>query len=252
LPGNGIVSRRFTSLSYASAETRSRLRDRLRRFLPAQGHANVIRRHGPPKLADEALLELLLHLDIAFASDENAARSAYEAELPENSTEPNFDSLINDGWLRVIWGRISTSFEVSRAAQTAQAGALLALNALLRGRFEERCHVADEARKNPDLVPVVESINREETKPHTIGCEWPEWIAARLWDRAAKVPADMNAESRNGAAGVEGGLAKLGRVAGKFHPANGSHQRPIIRRFKQLPSSNPRHPDRTFAVVGKQ
>ena len=72
-----------------------------------------------------------------------------------------------------------------------------ALNALLKGRFEERCHVADEASKGlPDLVPVIESINREETKPHTIGCEWPEWIAARLWDRAAKDPADMNAALR--------------------------------------------------------
>ena len=190
------MSRRFTSLSYAPAETRSRLRERLRRFLPAQGHANVIRRHGPPKLHDEALLDLLLHLDIAFASDEKAARSAYEAALPENSTEPDFDTLINDGWLRVIWGRISTSFEVSRAAQTARAGALSALKALLKGRFEERCHVADEASKNPDLVPIVELINQEKTWPHTIGCEWPEWIAARLWDRAAKDPADMNAALR--------------------------------------------------------
>ena len=75
------MSRRFTSLSYAPAETRIRLRDRLRRFLPTQGHANVIRHHGPPKLRDEAFLELLLHLEIAFASDENAARSAYEAAL---------------------------------------------------------------------------------------------------------------------------------------------------------------------------
>ena len=191
-----MVSRRFASLSYAPAETRSRLRDRLRRFLAAQGHANVIRRHGPPKLRDEALLELLLHLDIAFASDQKAARSAYQAALLENSTEPDFDTLINDGWLRVIWGRISTSFEVSRAAQTAQASALSALNAMLKGRFEERYHVADETSEDPDLIPVVESINREETKPHTIGCEWPEWIAARLWDRAAKDPADMNAVLR--------------------------------------------------------
>jgi hypothetical protein len=132
------VSRRFTSLSYAPAETRSRLRDRLLRFLPAQGHANVIRRHGPPELHDEALLELLLHLDTAFATDEKAARSAYEAALPEKSTEPDFDTLINDGWLRVIWGRISTSFEVSRAAQTGSFSALSALQGPVRGTLS-RC-----------------------------------------------------------------------------------------------------------------
>ena len=187
------MSRRFTGLDYAPAETRGRLRDRLQRFLPAQNHANVIRRSGPPELRDEALLELLLRLDIAFASDEKAARSAYDARLQGNSTEPVFDSLIKDGWLRVIWGRISTSFEVSRAAR---AGAFSALNALLKGRFEERYHVAEEASKSPDLAHVVELINRGEIKPDAIGCEWPEWIAARLWDRAAKAPTDLNAMLR--------------------------------------------------------
>jgi hypothetical protein len=119
-----------------------------------RGHADVIRRHGPPKLHDEALLELLLHLDMAFASDEKAARSAYEAALPQNSTEPDFDTLINDGWLRVIWGRISTSLEVSRAAQTS------ALSALLKGRFEERCHIA--VLLNESEIPA-HSISDHET-----------------------------------------------------------------------------------------
>lgn len=187
------MSRRFTSLRHAPAETRIRLRDRLRRFLPAQYQANVIRRDGLLKLHDESLLELLLHLDISFASDETAARSAYDAALPHYSEEPDFDTLIHNGWLRIIWGRIRTSFEVSRAAQTAEAGSLSALNALLKGRFEERCHVSDGASKNPDLSHIVESINRQETKPDAIACEWPEWIAARVWDRASKDPTDMNA-----------------------------------------------------------
>jgi hypothetical protein len=32
--------------------------------------------------------------------------------------------------------------------------------------------------------------------PHTIGSQSLDWIAARLWDRAAKVPADMSAALR--------------------------------------------------------
>ena len=47
------------SLRYAPAETRSCLRDWLLRYLPAQHHANVIRRTGPT-LYDEHLLELIL------------------------------------------------------------------------------------------------------------------------------------------------------------------------------------------------
>jgi hypothetical protein len=61
------MSRRFSSLRYAPAETRSRLRDRLSRYLPSQRNITIVRRTGAVTLPDEALLELLLHLQVVRA-----------------------------------------------------------------------------------------------------------------------------------------------------------------------------------------
>jgi hypothetical protein len=178
------MSRRFSSLGYAPGQARSRLRDRLNRYLPSQRNAMSVRHTGAVTLPDEALLELLLHLGVEYASDEAAARASYAAALAENSGEPSFEALIEDGWLRVIWGRISVPFEISRTAQTAPDRTLSALKALLNGRFEHTYRVSDEARSKTGLAPVVAAIERRELEPNAIGCQSPEWIAARLWDRA--------------------------------------------------------------------
>jgi hypothetical protein len=100
------MSRRFSSLTYA-AEARSRLRDRLSRYLTSRRNATSVARTGAFTLPDEALLDLLLNLKIEFGSDEAAARAVYAAAEPENSGERSFDALIEDEWLKVRWGRIS-------------------------------------------------------------------------------------------------------------------------------------------------
>jgi hypothetical protein len=165
----------------------------LRRYLPSQHHANLARRAGPITLNDEGLLELMLHLEIAFASDEETARATYVAALPENSSEPSFDRLIEDGWLRVVWGRVSTPFEVSRAAQS---GTFSALKSLLKTRFEQTYRVSEEARARAELTPVATAIDRRELVPRAIGCQAPEWIAARLWDRAPRDAANKTVALR--------------------------------------------------------
>jgi hypothetical protein len=172
------------------------LRDRLNRFLPSQRDAMGVRRTGAVTLPDEALLELLLHLGIEFASDEAAARASYAAVLPANSGEPSFEGLIEDEWLRVIWGRITVPFEISRAAQTAPDGTLSALKALLKGRFEHAYRISNEARGKTELAPVVAAIERRELEPSGIGCQSTEWIAARLWDRAPIDPDDKTVALR--------------------------------------------------------
>jgi len=142
------------------------------------------------------LLELLLHLDIAFASDEEVARATYAAARPNNSGAPNFDALIEDHRFRVIWGRISAPFEFSRADQAAADAMLTALQAMLKGRFEETYRVADTARSQAELALVAASIERGEISPQAIGCQAPEWVAARLWDRAPRDSSDKTAALR--------------------------------------------------------
>jgi hypothetical protein len=189
------MSRRFSSLSHAPAKTRERLRDRLSRYLPSSGHTPIVRRSGVVTLPDEVLLDLLLHLDVAFASDEERARASYAASLPENSNEPSFDTLIEDRWLRVIWGRIEMSFEVSRAIQ-APGVTLSALKNLIKGRFDQTYRIADEAPGRTELHSTVAAIERQEIVPDAIGCQSPEWVAARLWDRAQRNAGDKTAALR--------------------------------------------------------
>lgn len=74
---------RFSSLSYVPAETRSTLRDRLTRYLPAHHGASS---HGAKgvMLNDEAMLHFLQHLTIEFENDLERARATYKAALAEN------------------------------------------------------------------------------------------------------------------------------------------------------------------------
>ena len=175
--------RRFSSLKHVPSETRSLLRDRFARYLPTR-HSTPTQMAGTVTLPDELLLHLLLNLSIDFASDLENARAAYEAELSKNPSEPNLEELIRAGWIRVVWGRISTPFEVAQAARSAPAGTMTALTSLLAGRFKQTYRLTDAASSSADLTDVGGAIDWGEIEPNKIGCRSPEWVAARLWDRA--------------------------------------------------------------------
>lgn len=120
--------RRFSSLRLAAAETRRILRDRFARYLPVM-HQLAAPRAGN-LIPDELLLDLLLNLDIMCGSDVDRARATYDAVLPPEGDEPSFDAVIAAGWLRVVWGRIATPFEIDQRTRAAPEGALTALAAL--------------------------------------------------------------------------------------------------------------------------
>ncbi len=180
------TSRRFSSLAYAPAETRIRLRDRLSRFLPSHPSAPPLGQTGAFKIADEILLDLLLDLEITYGSEENAAREAYAADLSQAPNQPSFDALVEDHWVRVIWQRIYAPHEIQRAVQQRPSDTLPALDALLKRRFEKAYHIVDAARDKVELSSIVAAIERAEINPESIGCQAPEWVAARLWDRAPR------------------------------------------------------------------
>jgi hypothetical protein len=170
-------------MKYAAAETRRILRDRLVRYLPVDTTAphrpnagNVIR--------DEQLLNLLLNLDVVFESDVDRARATYEAALPPNSGEPSFDEVIAGGWLRVVWGRLATPFEIDQRARAAAPGTMTALVSLLKKRFGESYILSETARDSGDLVALVTAIEHGALSPAVLRNPDLEWVAARLWDRA--------------------------------------------------------------------
>src|ERR1700733_664690 len=123
---------RFSSLGLVPAETRQLLRNRLRSFLPS---------YRTPRmpvdrvlLHDELVLRLLLGLHIDWESDLDRARSIYEAKSLPDDAEPAFQDLIRDGWIRVVWGRISAPVNMRAAASDKPRARFNALMAKRHGQ----------------------------------------------------------------------------------------------------------------------
>ncbi len=159
------------------------MRERFARYLPSQ-HSASFHTAKAVMLADESLLRLLLNLSIDFESDLQKAHAAYKAALPLKSNEPSLEDLVVAGWARVVWGRISIPFEVAQAARSVPAGTMTAFASLLAKRHGESYLVSGAARSGVDLVAAVAAIDQGERAPRDIGCQTPEWVAARLWDRS--------------------------------------------------------------------
>jgi hypothetical protein len=185
--------RRFSSMTYAPAETRRILRDRMARYLPVQ-HSAPARPNAGNLVRDELLLNLLLNLDIVFESDVDRARATYEAALAPDSGEPSFDEVISAGWLRIVWGRVATPFEIDQRARATPAGTMTALVALLKKRFEESYVLGEAARGSADLSALVAAIERGDLSPGSLRSQDPKWVVARLWDRVVTGPGPHSAK----------------------------------------------------------
>jgi hypothetical protein len=131
-------------------------------------------------LLDESMLRLLLNLSIASESDLEKARARYELALSQNSSEASLDEMIAAGWARVFWGRISTPLDIAR---TASSVTMPAFTALMANRYGQTPQLTQAVRDNGDLATVVAAIEGGSLAPREVGCQTPEWVAARLWDR---------------------------------------------------------------------
>ena len=175
---------RFSRLEHSPAATRGILRDRFVRYLTSDssGSHSSRRVQRDVTLPDESLLQLLLNLRIDFASDVDSARANYNSALSATTNEPSLEVLIDAGWLTVVWGRISAPYDLVRAAKAASP-VLSALCSLLESRFDETCRVTGRQSERTDLDDVTTKIRNRDLKPEQVGCQAPDWVSARLWDR---------------------------------------------------------------------
>jgi hypothetical protein len=177
---------RFSSLSHVPAETRQLLRSRLRSFLPSYRTPRMPTDRA--LLNDEVALRLLLGLHIDWESDLDRARSTYEAKPLPDDAEPAFQDLIKDGWIRVVWGRISAPVHMRVAGSDKPR---VGFNALMAKRHGQTFRFSDEVRAQADLVGIVEAVERDGQISSAVACQTPEWVAARLWDRSPADPGDQ-------------------------------------------------------------
>ena len=187
--------RRFSSLKNAPGETRKILRDRFARHLTFH---NIAFNPSPTDvtLPDELLLQLLLNLTIDFESDLGNVRAAYNAALCPNSIMPSLDELIAEGWLHVVWGRISTTFEIAEAARVDPSGKLTPLVTLLDRRHGQVYRLPTALKADKSFAHVATAIEKGNLALHEIGCQTPAWVAARLWERILKRSSDSSTALR--------------------------------------------------------
>jgi hypothetical protein len=68
--------------------------------------------------------------------------------------------------------------------------------ASLKKRFDEKFTVRAAAHSNAELQGFAAAIERGDLKADSLRCQTPEWVAARLWDRALSDTTSHSAELR--------------------------------------------------------
>jgi hypothetical protein len=159
------------------------LRERFSRsLLTSQPERNQSR--ATNALPDESVLALLLGLTIEFESDEAKVREEYDLVRWQHTGAPPFDDLIGAGWFRLTWGRLSAGFEAARLLKRSSPNVQQTLGPILERRHHRRFDVGAAGSGLPELASTIASMLNAPDDVHHLVCQTPEWIAARLWERA--------------------------------------------------------------------
>ncbi len=179
---------RFASLMTVPTETRRLLRTRFARFLPSP-HDAPYQPGQPSTLPDEDVLQIFLSLTIESASGVARARHIYTEAATETADAPKIDTLLAAEGCRVVWDRIFISFDTARAAQKADDVPAW-FKSFLEQRYDDRYHAALATGGSRELREAVAAVNAGTLQPRNVLCQSPDWVAARLWDRALPEPSD--------------------------------------------------------------
>lgn len=178
---------RFSSLRHAPAETRLVLRDRFCQLLGQRG-TKFLRALRPNQVSDEALLQLLSGLLVDRGASVDNARAALERAANGVPEAPSFEGLVESGWIRVAWGRISTFMIVGGPFANAPSPLKQILEAAFASRYDEKFGVSGVYGNVSELEEARSQIDQGTFDSRTIGSPSPEWVAARLWDREERSP----------------------------------------------------------------
>ena len=184
--------RRFTSLSHVPSETRRLLRTRFSRYLLSQAHL-VARPESSTTLRDEVALDLFLHLRLDCANSIDTGRAGYEKNAANAAGELSWDDLVTAGWIRPVWSRFYSAFDVAR---TVEESKMPALAALLRERHNRTYATVQDDSDSQDIIQLRTAIVQGTLQPRDVQCQSPEWVVARLWDRNQARKDDPNGTLR--------------------------------------------------------
>ena len=186
---------RFSSLPTVPSETRRILRQRFNRSIPPP-YTIPPEPIGLDNIPDELMLQLLMGLNIDHAATLDRARSIYSDTQLLHPTEPSFNELVDQGWIPVIWGRVSIPYELAEKAKNNPSQPMISYEALVELRFSTTYVWQPAVLQDAKLSPLVQQIDPEKQPLSQFTCESPSWVAARLWDRVFPIVSDPSRRLR--------------------------------------------------------
>lgn len=172
---------RFSSFKYVPAETRQILRDRFSSKLHVPRYNRLIAQ-DLEVLKDKHALELLTNIKVFSDAEFTSAESSYLEANPGASEPADIQTLIEQGWLRLIWGRVKISRELRMAMYKVPAGDMNALNVLLSNIYHYKYKIDNETSLSSELTKLAESLEHSHAELYHINCRTPIWVSSRLWE----------------------------------------------------------------------
>ncbi len=146
----------------------------------------VLQSRNHSSLNDESVLKLLLNLSIEFGNDPKKAHTIYEDLRRQHTGAPAFEELVPLGWIRLTWKRLFARRNSSHLLTRANDELRVALGPVLERRFERKFEVDSKAQEDSALQPIIATFLNSPKDIKPLECPAPEWVAARLWERAPK------------------------------------------------------------------
>jgi hypothetical protein len=173
---------RFESFSYSRYDTRRVLRDRIGRMLRPAQERPPRTRGSASAVTDVEILELLCRVRISHADDVDTVRQTYADHQNTHPGTPTFDDLIDDAWLGVVWGRVTTELDTRMSARQQDDPLRAGLEAILNARRQDATLTFDDLSDlSPAARALATSLAEHPESVRTIPS--PEWVAARIWER---------------------------------------------------------------------
>ena len=95
----------------------------------------------------------------------------------------SFDELIEHGWVRVSWERISIPRDIVFAVLRDESASAAAFKALVQQRGKDALTLSPGFSPSGALRDIASDVMKDELRLSEIACVSPAWVAATLWDK---------------------------------------------------------------------
>ena len=106
------------------------------------------------------------------------------------SPPPSFEQLVQQGWIRISWGRFTVPRSIMMALSRSHSEGPTAFRSLLKIRTQDQWQLSNPAQLTGVVLEAAQGILDGKSDPGEVHCISRAWIAARLWDSLPSTEVD--------------------------------------------------------------